>query len=138
MKKKNMLGLAVLAATLVACKGTPAPETETATDSVATATTDSVATAATLEGTWTQPIPGQSGRQGFTLRADGSAESVNMATLKYSAWAQPDDTTLVLTATSQGNGTSFTSDDTLTLVRLTADSLVLRKGQLLLEYTKEN
>lgn len=130
MKKKNMLGLAVLAATLVACKGTPAPETETATDSVATA--------ATLEGTWTRPIPGQSGRQGFTLRADGSAESVNMATLKYSAWAQPDDTTLVLTATSQGNGTSFTSDDTLTLVRLTADSLVLRKGQLLLEYTKEN
>ena len=129
MKKKNMLGLAVLAATLVACKGTPAPEAETATDSAA---------AATLEGTWTQPIPGQSGRQGFTLRANGSAESVNMATLKYSAWAQPDDTTLVLTATSQGNGTSFTSDDTLTLVRLTADSLVLRKGQLLLEYTKEN
>ncbi len=129
MKKKNMLGLAVLAATLVACKGTPAPEAETATDSAA---------AATLEGTWTQPIPGQSGRQGFTLRADGSAESVNMATLKYSAWAQPDDTTLVLTATSQGNGTSFTSDDTLTLVRLTADSLVLRRGQLLLEYTKEN
>ena len=35
-----------------------------------------------LEGTWTQPIPGQpDSRQGFTLHADGSAESVKVGSI---------------------------------------------------------
>ena len=35
-----------------------------------------------LEGTWTQPIPGQpDSRQGFTLYADGSAESVKVGSI---------------------------------------------------------
>ena len=38
----------------------------------------------TIEGSWVEPVPGISNlKQGFTLEANGSASSINMATLKY-------------------------------------------------------
>ncbi len=42
---------------------------------------------ASIEGSWVEPVPGMSGmQQGFVLDGDGSASSINMATLKYEAW----------------------------------------------------
>ena len=39
---------------------------------------------ASIEGSWVEPVPGMSGmQQGFVLDGDGSASSINMATLKY-------------------------------------------------------
>lgn len=90
-----------------------------------------------LEGTWTQPIPGQpDSRQGFTLYADGSAESVNMATLKYKGWSQPAHDVLVLDGMSIGNGVSAPFSDTLRVVRQTTDSLQLRRGSMDITYTR--
>lgn len=41
--------------------------------------------------TWLEPVPAQFGRQqGFILDEDGSAESVNMATLEYESWQVAD------------------------------------------------
>ena len=80
-----------------------------------------------IEGTWTEPIPGMEGRQGFTLSADGSAVSVGMHTLLYDRWERRGDR-LILQGRSLGNGQTIVFSDTLTIVRLSADSLVLRRG----------
>ena len=41
----------------------------------------------TIEGSWVESVPGISNlKQGFTLEANGSASSINMATLKYEKW----------------------------------------------------
>ena len=45
-----------------------------------------------IPGTWLQPIPGMEDKtQGFTLNDDGTAQSVNMATLQYTTWRRDGD-----------------------------------------------
>lgn len=58
---------------------------------------------ASIEGSWVEPVPGMSGmQQGFVLDGDGSASSINMATLKYEAWKKVGNR-LLLSGTSIGN-----------------------------------
>ena len=75
---------------------------------------------AAVEGTWVEPIPGMAGEQGFTLEKGGRAESVNMATLKYDC--------LVLTGQSIGNGQTLQFTDTLRIVKVDSDNLVVERG----------
>ena len=90
---------------------------------------------AAIENSWVQPVPGQPGtRQGFTLKADGSASSINMATLKYERWEREGDL-LFLFGTSVGNHRNIAFTDTLTIKKLTSDSLILKKGDMLLRYS---
>lgn len=57
-----------------------------------------------VAGTWVEPIPGMPGKvQGFSLEADGSASSVNMATLTTERWTREGDR-LILEGKSIGNG----------------------------------
>ena len=81
-----------------------------------------------LQGEWLQPVPGMAPlRQGFRLEADGTAGSVGMATLQYETWRwQGDD--LLLSGRSIGNGQTIRMVDTLRIVRLTADTLVVVRG----------
>ena len=89
-----------------------------------------------LAGTWVQPVPGMpQHRQGFILEAGGKASSVNMATLSYTAWKEQDGQ-LILSGTSIGNRQTIAFTDTLAIEKLTADSLVLKKGQLRLAYAR--
>ena len=68
----------------------------------------------TMEGKWIQPIPGQENHvQGFALHADGSAQSINMATLLYKSWRTQGDT-LVLYGQSIGNGQTIAFSKTYT------------------------
>ena len=77
-------------------------------------------------GTWTEPIPGAvEGRQGIRFNEDGTAASVGMATLVFQRWSMPLTNTVVLGGESIGNGQTIAFSDTLTLTKLTADSLVL-------------
>ncbi len=92
--------------------------------------------AATLTGDWTQPIPGQEGRQGFRLQEDGSAQSINMSTLQYSAWEAKGDT-LLLHGKSVGNGQTIDFTDTLQIQQLTADSLIVARGAWVGAYSRE-
>lgn len=88
-------------------------------------------------GTWIQPVPGQPGnQQGFTLKKDGQASSVNMATLSYDTWKR-EDSLLILSGKSIGNRLTLSFSDTLHIERLTRDSLVLRQGELVLLYARE-
>ena len=78
---------------------------------------------ASIEGSWVEPVPGMSGmQQGFVLDGDGSASSINM----------------LLSGTSIGNHQNISFTDTLTIEKLTQDSLTLKRGELLLRYAKTN
>lgn len=90
-----------------------------------------------LIGTWLQPVPGMPNlAQGFTLEQSGKASSVHMATLVYETW-QKQGNLLILNGKSIGNHQTLSFADTLAIERLTADSLHLRKGQLLLKYARQ-
>lgn len=87
-------------------------------------------------GSWLEPVPGMPQMtQGFTLSDDGKAASVNMATLQYEQWTQQGDT-LCLSGKSIGNRQTIDFTDTLIVKRLTADSLVLQRGQQECVYTR--
>ena len=93
---------------------------------------------ASIEGSWVEPVPGMPGmQQGFVLDGDGSASSINMATLKYEAWKKVGNR-LLLSGTSIGNHQNISFTDTLTIEKLTQDSLILKRGELLLRYAKTN
>ena len=86
-----------------------------------------------LVGIWVQPVPGMAMVQGIELKADGSARSVNMATLQYDSWTL-DGKNIILNGNSMGNGMSCRFSDTLGIVSISQDSLSLKKGSLVLEY----
>ena len=91
-----------------------------------------------IQGTWVQPIPGMTEQvQGFTLYSDGSAESVNMATLQYTQWSLHEPETLILYGLSIGNGQTIEFCDTLAIALLSSDSLVLHRGELDLTYYRQ-
>ena len=88
-----------------------------------------------LCGIWIQPVPGSHIVQGVELKSDGSARSVNMETLRYERW-ELESESIILHGLSIGNGVSGEFSDTLGIVKLTPDSLILRKGELILEYSR--
>lgn len=90
-----------------------------------------------IEGRWVQPVPGQPDAwQGIALEPDGKASSINMATLAYDTWTI-EGNRLILGGKSIGNGQTIDFSDTLVVVRLSADTMVLRMGAMDLEYTRE-
>lgn len=91
-----------------------------------------------IEGDWIEPVPGMENMiQGISLKTDGKASSINMATLQYEKWEQKDNL-LILSGTSIGNHQTLSFTDTLKIEKLTEDSLILRKGELILKYSKAN
>ena len=122
MKTSLALLLTTMAAatTFMSCKSDKAAATPAA----------EMQPALTLEGSWVEPVPGMEEQtQGFTLNEDGTAVSINMATLQYQEWSASGDT-LVLTGKSIGNGQTIDVADTLLIVSVSADSLVVRQHQL--------
>ena len=92
-----------------------------------------------LDGTWVEPVEGMPGQvQGFRLDGNGTASSVNMATLVYESWALGGADTLLLMGRSIGNGQTLPFTDTLGIVRLTADSLILSDRGRIRAYAREN
>lgn len=88
-----------------------------------------------LTGIWVQPVPGMSIVQGMELVEGGAARAVNTSTLLYDSW-KLDRNNLILNGKSIGNGVTSEFSDTLAIVKVTADSLVLMKGTLRLGYRK--
>lgn len=88
-----------------------------------------------LLGFWVEPIPGMAGVQGVALEENGKARSINMATLVYDGWKCTGGK-LVLTGESIGNGTRERFTDMLIIEKVTADSLILRRGDLRIGYRK--
>lgn len=90
-----------------------------------------------LVGNWVQVLPADIPFiQGVTLNSDGSAESIGMATLQYKKW-KTEGKQLYLWGKSIGNGATFKFVDTLTIEKLSRDSLIVRNsGDGALRYYK--
>lgn len=74
-------------------------------------------------GAWVEPVGGMEGMvQGFVLREDGSASSVNMSTLVYESWRRCGDT-LMLKGKSIGNRQTLPFEDTM-LIKSVSDSVL--------------
>lgn len=86
-------------------------------------------------GLWVEPIPGMTGVQGVALEKDGKAHSINMATLCYESWKY-ENGKLILNGTSVGNKVNGSFTDTLDIVKLTADSLQLTRGNYCHNYIR--
>jgi hypothetical protein len=81
-----------------------------------------------IQGSWSEPNPINSKEvQGFTLNQNGTARSINMATLVMKSWSL-ENRTLLLQYQSIGNNQTIEGTDTLNIVKLNADSLVLSKN----------
>lgn len=79
-------------------------------------------------GNWIEVMPANLPFiQGVTLHADGSATSINMATLQYEKW-KTEDKAIILWGKSIGNGQTINFADTLSVIKHTSDSLVLGKS----------
>ena len=92
---------------------------------------------AEITGTWTQLVPNMpTMTQGFVLNTDGSAQSVNMATLQYDTWSRDGDT-LTMTGQSIGNGQTIEFTQEYTIESLDNDTLVLRDGDITYTYTRQ-
>lgn len=82
-----------------------------------------------IQGQWVEPNPIDSTAvQGFALNGDGTAASIGMETLRFVSWNLTAPDTLILTGKSIGNGQTLPMCDTLTVLRLDADSLILGHG----------
>lgn len=89
-----------------------------------------------LLGSWIEPVPGDINEvQGFTLKSDGSASSINMATLLYQNWEIKDDK-LILTAKSIGNKTSSIEKETYKIISINKSYLYLKNGKTDYVYKK--
>lgn len=113
--KKKMLGVVMLLGILTACGGN----------------------SMSVVGTWVEPVPGMAGKvQGVKIEEGGNASSINMATLVYESWKQKGDQ-LILTGKSIGNGQTIEFTDTLEIIKLSADSLILDNGEIEFHYAKQ-
>ncbi len=90
-----------------------------------------------LLGNWIEVMPVNLDiTEGITLKEGGEAESIGMATLLYSKWKKENDI-LILWGKSIGNGQTIDFSDTLSIAKITPDSLILDKyGMYRIKYYK--
>lgn len=94
-----------------------------------------------LIGEWVQPNPINSKEvQGFSLLENGTAKSINMATLLYEKWWM-DNNELFLVATSIGNHQQSTDTLAYKIIKLNNSSLSIKykngDDQIVEEYSKK-
>lgn len=83
-----------------------------------------------------EPAPGMPEVfQGFRLNEDGSATSIQMATLQYESWKREGEL-LILYGKSIGNRQTFSFTDTLKVEKLTETTLVLKRKEQLHTYLR--
>ncbi len=72
----------------------------------------------------------------FSLFPDGTARSESMATLLYKRW-ELQDSNLIITTESVGNGVSFLYDGVYSIETLNETSLVIRDGDIRYSYIRK-
>ena len=87
-----------------------------------------------LIGSWEDQSPAA---LNFSLYADGTAKSDNMATLLYQKWNVKDNQ-LYLEAKSIGNGSSSIDTEVYEIQKLDESHMVLKLGEIIFDYEKVN
>ncbi len=90
-----------------------------------------------LAGSWLQTYPVSDVEQGFRLLTDGSAESINMATLVYTGWSVDGDK-LTLSGKSIGNGQTIDFTETWTIEKVNELVLNICQGKMRMSYKRES
>ena len=128
------LSITILAAfTFLSCNQTSKQEATNATDS--DPKTENITNL--LLGSWVQPNPiNEKEVQGFTLKNNGTAESINMATLLYKKW-WAEEGKLVLVSESIGNGSSSIDTTKYEIINKTNSILELKNGDYTDRYIKK-
>lgn len=80
---------------------------------------------------------GKIGEDGFNLHEDGTANSINMATLLYEKWERKGNDSLILSGKSIGNKQTLEFSDTYFIVTLNDSIMELQKNKLKLVYHRE-
>ena len=150
MKIYSLCTLAVLSAAIMAsCEdksetpatpvlAPPAMATPIAKDTATTPTAPAAANEeVTIVGSWVRPINGQPGEEGISFNQDGTAASINMATLVYKSWTKEGDN-LKLEFESIGNGVTTTGTATYKIDEISPDTLKLSEnGNVIYELKKK-
>ena len=91
-----------------------------------------------LIGKWIEVMPvNKNITQGISLKENGQASSIGMATLKYETW-QIKDGKITLTGKSIGNHQTIDFTDTLDIIEISPDRLILQKyGTYQIHYTRQ-
>lgn len=90
-----------------------------------------------LIGSWVEPIPiNKNEVQGIKFNTNGTAESINMATLVYKKWWKEADK-LVLVSESIGNGSSAIDTLKYEIAILNEKELELRDREYTLKYKRQ-
>jgi len=118
---------------LISCKSTKKKSDEGVTDQKKTEQKSTIDTSY-LIGSWEE----QSEKAlHFTLYADGTAQSDNMATLLYQQWSLKDNQ-LFIVAKSVGNKQTYIDTIVYSIQKLNDSELIIKRGNLILEYKKVN
>lgn len=135
---KLTLAIAFVALTFASCKDQKETlPTEETTTEVTNETTPEVVDTKALVGTWIQPNPiNDKEEQGLELKEDGTATSINMATLKTNKW-WVEDNQLFLEQESLGNGTSSVDTVSFQFEVVNGTTLNLVNGELKDSFTKK-
>lgn len=81
-----------------------------------------------LVGEWVEPVPGMPRlEQGYSLKADGTASSIGMATLVAKRWTLSGDV-FTLFGDSIGNGITIPFEMQFLVIEASPDRLILRQG----------
>ena len=135
---KMTLAIAFMAITFASCKDqkeTPVTEETTTTEVVEQPVTP--VDTKVLVGSWTQPNPiNDKEVQGFELKEDGTAASINMATLKTNKWWVEGDK-LFLAQESIGNGTSSVDTTSYQFEVVEGATLNLMNGEVKDTFSKQ-
>lgn len=134
---KMTLAIAFVAIAFASCKDQKeAPVTEETTTEVVEGTSPAADTKL-LVASWTQPNPiNDKEVQGFELKEDGTAASINMATLQTKKWWVEGDK-LFLEQESIGNGTSSIDTVSYTFEVVNGNTLNLLNGESKDSFTKQ-
>lgn len=90
-----------------------------------------------LIGSWIEDVPNMPKlKQGFELKKDGSAQSINMATLQYTSWKQ-NANEIILSGKSIGNHQTIDFEKTYQIQKLDQHMLVLQSGSQTFIYKKQ-
>lgn len=88
-------------------------------------------------GAWVLASGNNQEVQGFSLKSEGVAESINNTTVTTKEWWS-DDSNLYLVQENVNNGSAVVDTLAFEVTTINADSLVLRDGEAVFNYTKQN
>ena len=138
MKKAILIVIGATGLIIISCQNSSQSDPHDINDSQALVTrnTDTAKLIELMYGTWLQPNPiNEKEVQGFKLNKDGSAESINMATLIYRNW-WINDQHLYLVRESKGNKQTITDTIVFPMLHVTDQELILKDRDRTVNYKK--